>query len=43
MLMRRQLRLDTTFKGDDWPGSERRDKLEKQFAEVGVHVVYFPA
>ncbi|MET0811929.1 MAG: adenylyltransferase/cytidyltransferase family protein [Microbacterium sp.] len=30
------------FKGDDWRGTEKGLKLEREFAEVGVEVVYFP-
>jgi glycerol-3-phosphate cytidylyltransferase len=30
------------FKGDDWRGTERGQRLEKEFAAVGVEVVYFP-
>ncbi|MDH2414783.1 adenylyltransferase/cytidyltransferase family protein [Nocardioides sp. CER19] len=30
------------FKGDDWKGLPKGDRLEKQMAEVGVEVVYFP-
>lgn len=30
------------FKGDDWRGTERGLRLERQFAAVGVEVVYFP-
>ncbi|WP_010533403.1 adenylyltransferase/cytidyltransferase family protein [Brachybacterium squillarum] len=30
------------FKGDDWRGTEKGRRLEEQFAEVGVEVVYFP-
>ncbi|GAA5034012.1 adenylyltransferase/cytidyltransferase family protein [Microbacterium fluvii] len=30
------------FKGDDWRGTEKGRKLEREFAEVGVEVVYFP-
>jgi glycerol-3-phosphate cytidylyltransferase len=30
------------FKGDDWKGMPKGDRLEKQMAEVGVEVVYFP-
>ncbi|MBN9613324.1 MAG: adenylyltransferase/cytidyltransferase family protein [Actinobacteria bacterium] len=30
------------FKGDDWRGTERGERLEQRFAEVGVEVVYFP-
>ena len=42
MLMWEQLRFATIYKGDDWKGTDRGDKLERQFAEVGVRVVYFP-
>jgi len=38
----RTLRFDVYFKGDDWKGTERGRLLERQFAEVGVDVVYFP-
>ncbi len=38
----RQLRFDVFFKGDDWRGTEKGMKLEREFAEVGVEVVYFP-
>ncbi|TFD76546.1 adenylyltransferase/cytidyltransferase family protein [Cryobacterium psychrophilum] len=37
-----QLRFDVFFKGDDWRGTERGLRLERQFAAVGVEVVYFP-
>lgn len=30
------------FKGDDWRGTEKGDRLEREFAKVGVQVVYFP-
>jgi glycerol-3-phosphate cytidylyltransferase len=30
------------FKGDDWRGTEKGLRLEHEFAEVGVEVVYFP-
>ncbi|MFW0110889.1 adenylyltransferase/cytidyltransferase family protein [Rothia sp. CCM 9417] len=37
-----QVRFNTFFKGDDWKGTARGKELERRFAEVGVHVVYFP-
>jgi glycerol-3-phosphate cytidylyltransferase len=37
-----QVRFDVIFKGDDWRGTEKGKKLERDFAEVGVEVVYFP-
>lgn len=30
------------FKGDDWRGTDKGARLEREFAEVGVEVVYFP-
>jgi glycerol-3-phosphate cytidylyltransferase len=38
----RQLRFDVFFKGDDWRGTPRGMHLEREFAAVGVDVVYFP-
>src|SRR4051812_25286954 len=38
----REVRFDVFFKGDDWRGTEKGLRLEKEFAEVGVEVVYFP-
>ncbi len=37
-----QLKFDRIFKGSDWQGTPKGDKLEKDFASVGVEVVYFP-
>ena len=38
----RQLHFTHFFKGDDWRGTEKGAQLEREFAEVGVEVVYFP-
>ncbi len=38
----RDLRFNVFFKGDDWQGTEKGMNLERQFAEVGVEVAYFP-
>ena len=38
----RDVRFDVIFKGDDWRGTPKGDKLERDFAEVGVEVRYFP-
>lgn len=38
----REVRFDVLFKGDDWRGTPKGDKLERDFAEVGVEVKYFP-
>ncbi|KNE80889.1 MULTISPECIES: adenylyltransferase/cytidyltransferase family protein [Streptomyces] len=37
-----QVRFDKIFKGDDWRGTPKGDQLERDFATVGVEVVYFP-
>jgi len=36
------LRFDAIIKGDDWKGTDRGDKLESDFAAVGVQVIYVP-
>jgi glycerol-3-phosphate cytidylyltransferase len=38
----REVRFDVIFKGDDWRGTAKGDKLERDFAGVGVQVHYFP-
>lgn len=38
----REVRFDVFFKGDDWRGTEKGLRLEREFAAVGVEVVYFP-
>ncbi|MDT0444228.1 adenylyltransferase/cytidyltransferase family protein [Streptomyces johnsoniae] len=37
-----QVRFDVLFKGDDWRGTAKGDRLERDFAAVGVDIVYFP-
>jgi glycerol-3-phosphate cytidylyltransferase len=37
-----RLRFDVIIKGDDWKGTDRGDKLESDFAAVGVEVAYVP-
>lgn len=34
--------FDVLFKGDDWRGTPKGIKLERDFAAVGVDIVYFP-
>ncbi|SFB84015.1 glycerol-3-phosphate cytidylyltransferase [Marinospirillum celere] len=36
------LKFDKMFVGDDWKGSDKWNQLEKDFATVGVEIVYFP-
>ena len=40
--MWQKLQFDVFFKGDDWRGTEKGLRLEREFAAVGVEVVYFP-
>ena len=37
-----RVRFDVLFKGDDWRGTPKGDKLEADMASVGVTVRYFP-
>jgi glycerol-3-phosphate cytidylyltransferase len=37
-----RVRFDVLFKGDDWRGTAKGDKLEADMASVGVTVRYFP-
>jgi glycerol-3-phosphate cytidylyltransferase len=37
-----RLRFNAIVKGDDWKGTDRGDKLEADFAAVGVEVIYLP-
>jgi glycerol-3-phosphate cytidylyltransferase len=37
-----KLRFDVMFVGDDWFRNERWQAVERQFADVGVKIVYFP-
>jgi glycerol-3-phosphate cytidylyltransferase len=36
------VRFDRIFKGDDWRGTAKGQRLEADMASVGVEVVYFP-
>ncbi|CAN5139384.1 adenylyltransferase/cytidyltransferase family protein [soil metagenome] len=38
----RDVQFDVFFKGDDWRGTPKGLKLEREFAAVGVEVIYFP-
>lgn len=42
LTMWERLHFDVIIKGDDWKGTDKGDKLESDFAEVGVHVAYLP-
>ena len=37
-----RLHFDVIIKGDDWKGTDKGDKLESDFAKVGVEVAYLP-
>jgi glycerol-3-phosphate cytidylyltransferase len=38
----REVGFDVLFKGDDWRGTAKGEKLERDFAAVGVQIRYFP-
>lgn len=42
LVMWEMLHFDVLFKGDDWRGTPKGDRLELAMGEVGVTVVYFP-
>ena len=42
MLALERFKFDVLFSGDDWKGTERYNKTERQFAELGVAIEYFP-
>lgn len=37
-----QLRYDVIFKGDDWKGTPKGDRLEAELATVGAAICFFP-
>jgi glycerol-3-phosphate cytidylyltransferase len=37
-----ELRFNVLFKGDDWRGTEKGEKLGRDFAAIGVEIIYFP-
>jgi glycerol-3-phosphate cytidylyltransferase len=41
-VMWQQLKFDVLFKGDDWMGTPKGDRLEASLGAVGVQVIYFP-
>lgn len=41
MLALKRFHFDVLFSGDDWKGSERYNRTEQQFAELGVSIEYF--
>lgn len=40
----KKYQFDVLFSGDDWKGSERYQKTEREFAQLGngIEIVYFP-
>ena len=38
----RAVGFDVLFKGDDWRGTRKGERLEAMFRPVGVTIVYFP-
>ena len=38
----RQVGFDVIFKGDDWRGTPKGERLERDLGTVGVEVAYFP-
>lgn len=42
MISLSKLHFDVLFSGDDWKGSERYNRTERQFAEFGAKIEYLP-
>lgn len=42
MLAHSRFEFDVLFSGDDWKGSERYIRTEKEFKEIGVTIEYLP-
>jgi len=38
----KSLQFNRMFVGSDWKGTDKWNKFEEEFAEVGVEIVYFP-
>ena len=38
----KNLCFNVLFKGDDWRGTEKGDKLERDFGALGGEIFYFP-
>jgi len=38
----KKYKFDVMFVGSDWKGTDKWNELERQLAEVGVDIVYFP-
>ena len=36
------LKFDKMFVGDDWKGTDQWKKIEKEFFQCGVEIIYFP-
>ena len=36
------LKFDKMFVGDDWKGTDQWNKIEKEFSQFGVEIIYFP-
>ena len=36
------LKFDKMFVGDDWKGTDQWNKIEKEFTQFGVEIIYFP-
>ena len=42
MIALKEFKFDVLFSGDDWKGSERYNKTEKDFAKLGASIEYLP-
>lgn len=42
LTMCKKLKADYLFVGDDWYNTDKWNKYEKEFDQVGIEIVYFP-
>ena len=42
LLAQKQFKFDVLFSGDDWKGTERYNRTEKEFEQIGVSIEYLP-
>jgi glycerol-3-phosphate cytidylyltransferase len=42
LAMHEKLKFDVIFVGDDWKGTDKWERYEQEFKELGVDTIYFP-
>ena len=42
MIAFEKFKFDIVFVGDDWEGTDKWNEIDRQFADIGVRVIYLP-